>query len=281
MDLLYLTRQELQRRKYSNRTIKTYLFCLKKFLLFVKDTELRRITKYDVKRYLQALAEKERSGSTLNVHLQAIKFTMEEILSKRNIFVKLPYAKVSQRLPEVLTKEEVKRLFSVIENTKHQLMIKLMYSAGLRVSELLHLKKQDLDFENNIGWVRHGKGNKDRLFILAKNVQEDLKQHINERTVVSFLFSGRRQATLSTRTIQAIIKQAARKAGISKKIHPHTLRHSFATHLLENGYDLLTVQALLGHQSPETTMIYAHIVSPRLLSVKSPLDCLESYDNQK
>ncbi|MBS3177011.1 tyrosine-type recombinase/integrase, partial [Candidatus Woesearchaeota archaeon] len=117
--------------------------------------------------------------------------------------------------------------------------------------------------------------------ILAKNVQEDLKQHINERTVVSFLFSGRRQATLSTRTIQAIIKQAARKAGISKKIHPHTLRHSFATHLLENGYDLLTVQALLGHQSPETTMIYAHIVSPRLLSVKSPLDCLESYDNQK
>jgi site-specific recombinase XerD len=187
----------------------------------------------------------------------------------------LPYSKVPKQLPEVLTKEEVKRIFEAIQNKKHLLMIKLMYSAGLRVSELVHLKLKDLQLDNNFGWVRQGKGNKDRLFVIAKKLKPELNKHVAEEQLweESWLFSGR-NGNITVRSIQQIIKNAMSKAGIKKNVHPHTLRHSFATHLIENGYSVADVQPLMGHNSPNTTMTYVHMASPKMVNVESPYDDL-------
>ena len=165
MDIIELMKKELLRRNYSLRTIKTYIFCLKKFLTYCKK-EPRKITKKDIKDYLDILVGKNISGSSINIHLNALRFLMKEILCK-SFIVNIKYSKVPKKLPVVLSKEEISKLINSIENKRHRLMIKLMYSAGLRVSELVNLKIKDLEFDSNYGWVRHGKGNKDRLFIIA------------------------------------------------------------------------------------------------------------------
>ena len=274
IDAIYLMQRELLRRKYSNKTIKTYLTCINKFLGFC-NKEPRKITKKDVREYLDELLKKNVTGNTINVHLNAIKFLLREILNKNFLF-KIKYSKAPKKLPVVLTKEEVKRLIDSIDNKKHKLMIKLMYSSGLRVSELIKLKVKDLEFKKNYGWVRGGKGNKDRMFIIAKTIKKDLKNFIKENKLIYdfYLFKGQKYNYISARTIQGIIKKACRKAKIKKKINTHTLRHSFATHLIENGYDINSVQNLLGHNSSQTTMMYIHIANPRMIDVKSPLDSL-------
>ena len=179
-------------------------------------------------------------------------------------------------LPTVLTKEEIIRLFDNIKNSKHKLSAELMYSSGLRVNELVNLKVMDFEFEKNYGWVRNGKGNKDRLFIVAKRLNERLQEFIKENKLSyeSYLFKGNKRDHISKETINMIIKTAAKKAGIKKRVHCHTLRHSFATHLIEDGYGVSDVQSLLGHKSPETTMVYVHMASPKMLNIKSPLDNL-------
>ena len=278
MDMIELMKKELLRRKYSLRTIKTYGDCLNKFLLFCKK-EPRKITKKDIKDYLDNLQERNKTGSTINIHLNALKFAMEEILNK-NFMIRIKYSKTPKTLPVVMTKEETIKLISSIENEKHRLMIKLMYSAGLRVSELVNLKIIDLDLEKNYGWVRHGKGNKDRLFIIADTLKEELLNYINGDKLEpdNYLFEGY-NGHISARTIQVIIKKAAKKAKIIKNVHPHTLRHSFSTHLIEDGYDIISLQSLLGHNSAQTTIQYVHMASPRIISVKSPLDRLNLKDN--
>lgn len=154
-------------------------------------------------------------------------------------------------------------------------MIKLLYSAGLRVSELINLRVRDLEFDRNYGWVRHGKGNKDRRFIIALSLKEELLGYIEQECLGqdSWLFMSY-NGHMSARSVQEIIKRAAKIAGIHKRVHPHTLRHSYATHLIENGYDVVSVQSLLGHNSAETTMVYVHMASPNLINVRSPLDSL-------
>jgi integrase/recombinase XerD len=277
MDLVELMKKELFRRHYSSRTVDSYSFCLRKFLLWCKDKEPRRISKHDIKEYLDLLCEKGVAASTLNLHQQALKFALMNILNKK-FFINLPYSKLPKKLPEVLTQEEVVKLFDAINNPKHSLMVRLMYSSGLRVSELVNLRVRDFEFDKGYGWVRRGKGCKDRLFVLSEMIKQELVEFINDHNVSfdSWIFQGAKFGHLTTRTVYAIVKQAAVKAGLdkTKNVHPHTLRHSFATHLIENGYDLVKVQALLGHNSPDTTMVYVHMASPDLLGVKSPYDCL-------
>lgn len=274
MDVIELTKKEMLRRRYSLRTIKTYIFYIKYFLKHCHK-EPRKFTKKDITDYLNKLSEKNKSGSTININLQALKFMMENILNKRRWFYNIKYSKVPKELPTVLEKEEIINLINSIENKKHLLMIKILYSAGLRVSELVHLKVGDLDLINNYGWVRKGKGNKDRLFIIADSLKQEITEYIagNKHDHDSFVFKSYK-GCMSPRTIQEIIKKAAKKSKINKKVHPHTLRHSYATHLIENGYDLVSVQSLLGHNSAETTRKYLHISSPTLISVKSPIDSL-------
>src|SRR3989344_7259572 len=273
MDLIELMKKEMLRRKYSLRTIKTYRDCLNKFLLFCKK-EPRKINKKDIKDYLNNLQERNKTGSTINIHLNALKFAMEEILNK-NFMVRIKYSKTPKTLPTVLTKEETVKLIDSIENERHRLMIKLMYSAGLRVSELVNLKIIDLDLEKNYGWVRHGKGNKDRLFIIAGTLKEEILNCIKDNKLESdnYLFESY-NSHISARTIQVIIKKASKKAKIIKNVHAHTLRHSYATHLIENGYDIISLQSLLGHNSAQTTMCYIHIAKMSMINVKSPLDAL-------
>ncbi len=274
MDAIYLMKREMLRRKYSLRTIKSYSYCLNKFLLYFKDKNPRKLTKRDVKDFIDYnLIDKNRAGSTVNLYFNAIKFLMENILNKRLMY-NVKYSKVPKTLPVVLTKEEVKRLINSIENSNHKLMIKLMYSAGLRVSELVSLKVKDLEFSKNYGWVRQGKGRKDRLFIIAKSLNEELQKFTLNKNLEDFVFIGNNRNHISQRTIQEIIRKASKEAKIKKNVHPHTLRHSFATHLIENGYDVASVQSLLGHNSAETTMIYLHTASPKMINVESPLDKL-------
>jgi len=281
MDVIELVKKEMLRRGYSLRTIKTYIECLKEFLKCCYK-EPRKITKSDVRKYLDSLHNEGKSGSTLNIHLSALIFLMKNILNK-NFTAKIKYSRTPKSLPVVLLKEEVASLINSIENKKHRLMIKLLYSAGLRVSELVNLRVKDFEFENNFGWVRRGKGNKDRMFIVAGSLKQELNYHIENNNLGydSFLFPSY-NGHLSTRSVQEIVKKAAKKAGIRKSVHPHTLRHSYATHLIENGYDVASVQLLLGHNSPNTTMVYVHIAKPNMLNIKSPLDNLQlQKDNEK
>jgi integrase/recombinase XerD len=264
-------KKEMLRRRYSIKTISTYVFCFKEFLNWSKK-EPRKITKSDVKEFLYLKSEKNASESTLNLYLQSIKYPLQFILNKNHFFVKLPYSRVGKKIPVILTKQEVKRLFDAINNDRHRLMIKFMYSAGLRVSELVNLRIENIDFDNFCGRIYKGKGNKDRLFILANTIVSDLKLFIGNRKE-GIIFLGR-NGRYSVRTIQEIVKKAGNIAKINKDVHPHTLRHSFATHLIEAGNSLNSVQSLLGHNSPDTTMVYVHASNPTIINIKSPLDNL-------
>ena len=267
MDVLYLIEQEAKRRNLSPRTIETYQFCVANFFKRVKK-EPKKVTKADVKWFLDYLVNKKVASNTLNVYLNAIRFFMVEVLAKR-VTLNIKYAKTPKRLPQVLTKLEVQKLINSITNPKHRLIVELLYSAGLRLSEVINLKVDDLDLQSSIGWVRKGKGRKDRLFIISKKIKHKLKQRVQLET--KYVFPGR-NGCLHPRTIQEIVKKAGKKAKIRKKVHPHMLRHSFATHLIQNGYDVNSVQSLLGHSSSQTTMVYIHMASPSLVNVKSPYD---------
>ena len=268
MDIIYNMQREMFRRKYSLRTISTYLRCVKEFIN-KNHKEFRKYSRKDVEGYLCEMAERNVSGSTINIHLNAIKFMMSEILHKY-YYYRIKYSKNEnkKRFPEALTKDEVKKLFSAIENEKHKLMIEFMYSSGLRVSELINLKTIDMNIAEGYGYVRRGKGNKDRLFVIADCLKEELKK----LSFGEYVFSGA-NGQYSVRTIQEILRKVSERAGI-KHVHPHMLRHSFATHLIENGYSVSQIQSLLGHASPETSMVYVHMASCKMIDVKSPLDAL-------
>lgn len=267
-------KKECKRRRLSPRTAKTYLYYIHRFLRWSKK-DLRYISKKDVRLFLEYLSEKDMAGNTLNTYHMAIRFLFENVLEKR-MWIDIKYSKVPRKLPEVLSKEEVRKLIDSISNFKHQLIVCLMYSSGLRVSELINLRIKDLELDKNYGYVRNGKGGKDRLMTLPKNLISAIKRVIDseELNKKDYLFKSNRGRKYSLRSIQKIIQKARIGAKIDKRISPHTLRHSFATHLIENGYDVTNVQAMLGHKSPETTLIYTHIASPSLINIKSPLESL-------
>jgi len=271
---IYSMKKEMLRRRLSPRTIDSYIFCIKKFFNRVNKNP-RKIRKKYVKEFLDDLAERKRSGSTLNVYLSAIKFLMNDVL-RRNINLNFRYSKRPKKLPVYLNREELKRLFDAIKNPKDKLMIQLMYAAGLRVSELLNLRVKDFEIDMGFGWIRKGKGNKDRPFIIANRLKEELLYYIKENNLMhdDFLFSRNGILPLHPRTVQEILKKAAKEAGIMKKVHPHMLRHSFGTHLVEEENDLTDVQKLMGHNDIKTTMVYVHTASPKIISIKSPFDSL-------
>ena len=270
-----MIRKEGLRRGFSPKTIKTYCFGVKKFFSSYRNKELKCITKKDVQDYFDCFLEKGKPGNTINVHLNAVKFFYEEVLRKR-LTVNITYSKTPKRLPEFLTKEEVARLLDNISNQKHKFMITLLYATGMRVGELVSLKVKDFEFNQNYGWVRQGKGRKDRLFIIPEKLKAEILNWVEKQKLSpeDWLFTGYGKDHISPATIQAIIKDATKKAKIGKNVHPHTMRHSFATHLIQNGYAVTEVQPLLGHSSLQTTMVYLHMAAPELLKVKSPYDSL-------
>ena len=264
--------RECKRRGYSERTLKTYLYSINKFLKFT-DKPINKISKRDARLFLEYLSENEKAGNTMNTYHMAIKFLFQDVLDKK-MQINIRYSKIPETLPIALTKDEVKLMINSINNPKHKLMIQMMYSAGLRVSELLNLKIKDLKIDEGYGWVRKGKGKKDRLFIIADSLKKDLKNFICLKKIneYDYLFTSVKGKQYSIRSPQQIVRGARSNANINKRVTCHTLRHSFATHLIENGYSISEVQSLLGHKSPETTFVYVHATSPRLIKVKSPLD---------
>lgn len=267
--------KECQRRNLSPRTIETYSNCVEKFIKFT-GKPYGQLSSQDARNFLYYLKDERKvAGNTLNVYHMAIRFFLEDILRK-NMKLNIKYSKRPQRLPEFLTKEEVKVLLEKIHNWKHRLMIEVLYGGGLRVSELLNLRVKDLLIDKGYGFVRQGKGRKDRIFVISKIVQEKLRDLISMEKLIDddFVFLTNRRERYSARSMQEIIKRAVFYARIRKEVHPHTLRHSFATHLIQNGASLNEVQTMLGHKSPETSMIYVHMASPNMINIKSPLDSL-------
>lgn len=267
MDLIYNMKREMLRRGLSRKTVETYLQYVKQFLLFCKKP-INKFSKKDVREFLYHMQRKDLAGSSLNVVHNALRFMMIEILHK-GMYLKIKFSKIPKKKPEFLTKEEVRRILSAIDNEKHWLIVALMYGAGLRVSEVIKLKRKDLDLKNTIGWVRKGKGGKDRPFIIP----ECLKNRIQKIAGQYYLFPGR-NVHLTVKSVQNIVEKAGKKAKIGKHIHPHMFRHSFTTHLLQENEDISTVQVLLGHVHPETTLGYSHMAGAKLIKTKSPLDKL-------
>ena len=278
MNIYELVRQKGLRLNISPRTIKTYQHCLKVFFKTVRIDPLK-LKKRDIENYIYHLIDQKRSSSTINVHLSSLKFFYQKVLNRR-LTIYIPLQKNVKRLPEFLTVAELKKVFAAIDNPKHLLMIKLLYSAGLRVSELCNLRVKDLQLEQSYLWVRQGKGRKDRSTVISKYLINQLMSLIqNEQLSNSdYLFSPySKRRSYHPRSIHAIVKKASIIAKVRKNIHPHTFRHSFATHLVEQGNSIQEVQPLLGHTSIRTTMKYLHMARPNINNVISPLDQLEMY----
>ena len=263
---------ELKISKNSEHTIKNYIKANSDLIEFCKKNP-EQINEQDVKEYIaENLSDK--SSSTIILFLSAIKLAYSSILG-RDITAGIKRPKREKKLPEVLTKEEVRKLISSCNNRKSRLMISLLYAAGLRVSELINLKINNLNFGEKIGYIRRAKGRKDRIFNIPSFIFSDLKKQVKKQKEKKqeYLFTGPK-GKLTSRNIQKIVKNTAKKAGINKDVHCHTLRHSFATHLLEDGIDIRKIQELLGHANLSTTQIYTHISREELKKIKSPLDSL-------
>ncbi|MGY4884295.1 MAG: site-specific tyrosine recombinase/integron integrase [Nanobdellota archaeon] len=269
-DFLKKLEIELKISKNSNYTLRNYTDCNRKFIEHIKKNP-DEINEDDLKLYL-AENLSDSSSSSIIVFLSAIRFAFSNILHK-DITVNVKRPKKEKKIPSVLTKEEVKTLINVIDTKKSKLMVSLMYACGFRVSELVNLKVKDLNFEEKVGSVRQGKGKKDRVFNIPEFLLEDLKDQAEKQKEEKkeYLFTGPK-GKLSERNLQKIISSASRRAKINKDVHCHTLRHSFATHLLENGTDIRKIQELLGHSDLSTTQIYTHISREELKKIKSPID---------
>ena len=266
---MYRLESELKMRGFSPETIKSYMNYNKKFLDTI-NKDPRSVTQNDIKEYLGGMISKKYSARTVSLVRSALIFYYREVLGK-NIKIKAP--KIPFTLPSVLQIDEVRALINSAKDPKHKLLIKLLYSSGLRLSEVQKITTNDFELNEKIGWVRRGKGQKDRMIILSDMLISDLKPILKNHE--GYLFPGRFEGKpVSKRYIQKVVKDCAHAAKIKKDVHVHTLRHSFATHLLENGTDIRKIQALLGHSNLNTTQVYTHLSNQELKKIKSPLDLL-------
>jgi len=268
-------KMDLKLKGYSPKTQTAYLGYMKKFVRYFGRSPAKMGEK-EIREYLYHLITgRDLGDSSINSAYSALKFFYETTLGRDWNVAKIPRRKPEKRLPVVLDGSEIKQLFAVTTNLKHRALLMTTYSAGLRVSETAHLKVSDIDSKRMQLLVAQGKGKKDRYALLSSVTLNLLRDYWRQYRPTIWLFPGRLpESPISTRSIQKIFKNAKRKAGIKKSATVHTLRHSFATHLLEAGTDIYRVQKLMGHTSPKTTTIYIHLRRQDLLKVVSPLDSL-------
>jgi integrase/recombinase XerD len=259
-----LITQECRLKGYSQKTIDSYLHHSRKFLASGKSP----------RDYLLSLMEKDISDESVRSAGFAIKFYLNTIKKDssqiQQILSDLPNVKREKKLPVILSKEEIEKLISATKNINHRLIIQIGYSAGLRVSEIINLSWADIDFDRNLIHLKRAKGKKDRIVMLSQKVKENLSGLAPYKQ--GYVFITNRGGKYTQRTVQKIIENAAKKACIRKKITPHTLRHSFATHLLESGTDIRYIRDLLGHADISTTLIYTKVSNREISKIKSPLD---------
>jgi len=256
-------------RNFSRRTVCGYLAMLREYFLW-KGGEYAHASERSIREFL---LQKEVHGSgpaTRNLYLHAIKFYYREVALSSNV-ISIPRAKEGHFLPVIFNREEIHCMIHALSNQKHRLLLATAYGAGLRVSEVLSLRIRDIDFVDGTIHIKQAKGNRDRLTVFPYAVFDEMQKYLAGKTADSFVFGSERGGRLTARTAQKILQQAMGKAGIEKKATFHSLRHSFATHLLENGTDIRYVQELLGHANIRTTQRYTQMTNPALKNIKSPL----------
>lgn len=267
--------QKLMLQRYSPNTIKTYLSFFRLLLSFYPDKDPESLQKEDLMRFfLDGIKQRKWSDSTQNQAVNAVKYYYEKVLGQERTFYELRPRR-SRKLPGVFSEEEIIKLFRVIPNLKHRCILMLIYSAGLRIGESINLRRQDVQIDRKQVFIKAGKGKKDRYSVLSDKVVRLLEAYMQEYDPLYWLFQGQDGGQYSTRSIQKIFRRAVEKAGVNPFSTVHTLRHSFATHLLERGMDLRYIQTLLGHSSSETTEIYTHITQKAREKLCSPLDFLD------
>jgi len=265
----YLDKLEL--RKYADNTVKTYVHHFECFINHFHDMEPKDLTENEIREYLKILVRKSRSHSYINQSVNSIKFYYEVVMGMPNRFYTIERPRKQKQLPKVLSQQEIKKLIACTNNIKHKCIVSLLYSAGLRRSELLNLKIGDVDGKRMLITVKGAKGNKDRITVLSPTLLRELRTYIKEYKPETYLFEGPWNKPYTASSVLKIVANAAQKAGIQKKVTPHMLRHSFATHLLEDGTDLRHIQLLLGHNSTKTTEIYTHVAETSFKGVKDLL----------
>lgn len=269
-DYLLQVKNELKLRNYSPKTIKSYLGCLEDYFI-ISGNNIKKADINFIKNFLLHKKDKGLSSQTINLYLNAIKFFYRDIL-KNPTRINIKFAKRSLKLPIVLSRNEIEKIIGSIDNKKHKLIVSLSYGAGLRVSEVINLKIKDININELTIHLKGAKGNKDRITIFPEKIKNDIINLIANRSGNEYLFSSERGGKLTERTAQKIFENALQKSVIQKDATFHSLRHSFATHLLENGVDVRYVQELLGHQNIRTTQLYTKVTNPSIKKIKSPLD---------
>ncbi len=267
----YLLKLELKR--YALNTCKVYISQFEKFINQYPDKDIVRLSEQEIRVYLQLLIRQKKSNSYIDQSINSIKFYYEVVMGMPNRFYSIERPRKEQKLPSILAKEDILRMIDLTKNLKHKCIISLLYSSGLRRSELLDLQLTDIDSKNMLIKVRQSKGNRDRYTVLNQSVLDTLRKYYKIYKPKLYLFEAiEDERKYSTTSVLKVVKQAAKKARIIQSVHPHMLRHSFATHLLEEGIDLRYIQVLLGHNSSKTTEIYTHVAIKKFKNLKDLLN---------
>jgi site-specific recombinase XerD len=265
--------EQLILKGYSFKTRKLYKGHINRFASFV-NKNISDVEAQEIRRYILFLLDEDQvSHIYANQAISALKFLFNEVLMKNTIIESLPRPKKEKKLPNVMSFQEVTKILGALKNEKHKTILFLIYSAGLRVGEVVKLTSQDIDSQRMLIHVVQGKGRKDRYTVLSEIALEQLRKYYKLYKPEKWLFPGQNEKEyLTTRTVERIFENACMAAKITKKVSVHSLRHSFATHLLEGGIDLRYIQELLGHESSKTTEIYTHVTEKSISKIQSPLD---------
>lgn len=267
-DLLEKTKRTLQLRNYSPKTCQAYLLYIKEYITF-SEKHKNQSPQKTIEDFLLEKHTRKQSPQTINLALNAVKFFYSEVLNSPQP-INIKFAKRNKKLPIVLSRAEIKEIIKATENAKYRLMIALGYACGLRVSEVVNLKVGDLDIDELVIHIKNAKGGKDRISIISAKLQTDLRNIIAGKNADEYVFASNRGGKLTTTSLQKMFRKSLAKTNITKPATFHSLRHSFATHLLEDGTDVRYVQELLGHQNIRTTQQYTQVTNPKLKKIKSP-----------
>ncbi len=267
----YITKlqREIKLRNYSPKTLKIYTTCVQVFLKHITPQTPEKTSRDEIVDFLLLLQTQEKSSKTINVYKESIKFFYAEVLEMPKD-LRIHFSKEAKKLPVVLSRNEIQKLLASVTNKKHRFLLAITYGAGLRISETVYLRVGDFDLENFSIHIKRGKGNKDRITIFPEKLKNDIIDLSRLKSTDDFLVESERGGNLTTRSLQKIFEKALKKSGIQKPATFHSLRHSFATHLLENGVDIRYVQELLGHQNIRTTQRYTQVTNPQIKNIKSP-----------
>ncbi|MBK7885255.1 MAG: tyrosine-type recombinase/integrase [Chitinophagaceae bacterium] len=270
--------QQLQLKGYSEATIRTYTNEMVQFLTTLQNTPANRLSINRIKDYLQyCLQTLKLSEATLHSRINALKFYYEQVLKSEKFFIDIPRPKRPLQLPKTLSKEKIANLINSIENMKHKTIIMLAYACGLRVSEVISLKIKNIDSVRRLLFIEKAKGKKDRVVSLGPSMLIMLREYYKRYLPKNYLFEGQfEESHISSRSIQIVLQKAKLKAGIHQEGSMHMLRHSFATHLLDKGIDVVFIQKMLGHNDIKTTLKYLHVTNKDLVNIISPLEDIAS-----